>query len=80
MKYTQQIYEQHEKDIADLKGHAQIANHEMGFIKQDMSVVKTDIGWIKEMISKVDARGWFILSGVILAILIQILVAIYPHK
>lgn len=65
MQLQEYINDGVEKDIKNLYDHAKIANEEM-------AVIKTDISWIKMILEKVDLRTWFILSGVILSILVQI--------
>ena len=34
--------------INELHKHAEISNNEVGKIKEDIAIIRTDIGWIKE--------------------------------
>ena len=67
------INEETKRDINALYKHADIAN-------QEMATIKSDVGWIKEVmekweirLEKLDERLWLILGGVVLTILVEIL-------
>jgi len=57
------------KNVAD---SLLVSNHEMGAIQSSMSVVQTDIAWIKGALEKTDNRTWYILSAIVVGTLIQI--------
>jgi len=41
-----------EKQIKELGGHAEIANKEMGHLKNDVGIIKNDIKWIRKALDK----------------------------
>lgn len=59
------INEEYKEMLVNHEKRLDIANSEMG-------VVKNDVAWIKGIIEKLDLRVWLILSGIILTILLQI--------
>ena len=72
------------EDIEKLYDHAKVANHEMGIIKIDISVIRNDVNWLKEtqakqldIIDKIDTRGWWILGSVVLGIFTTILFMLF---
>ncbi len=62
----------YEDAIEELKAHAKVSNEEMGQVQQHLSVLETDMKWIKDTVQKVDARMWLILGTIILGIVMQI--------
>ena len=38
--------------IKDLEGHAEVANREMGVVKETLGVIQTDIKWLKDGFNK----------------------------
>ena len=61
-----------EEDIQQLFSHADIANREVGLIQKDISILKNDIAWIKDLVNKLDTRTLAIISMLILGIVTQI--------
>lgn len=64
-RYQENMNRMMQKQIDELKKHAEVANEEM-------LVIKTDIGWIKDFLKKVDNRAWAILGTTILGFLTSI--------
>ncbi len=69
---NKKINQDNTKEIVDIKevlkshaAHLLIANEEM-------SVIKNDIIWLKEIVKKIDDRTWYILVSIIVAVFIQI--------
>jgi hypothetical protein len=60
------LQEENAKDIEKLYDHARIANEEMG-------VIKNDIAWIKEMVEKIDAKFWWIITAIIAGVVIPLI-------
>ena len=75
-KQQGETLQNHRKDIKELYEHARVANEEMGAIKIDIEVLKTDISWIKSTIGNVDSRVWWILGTVVIGIFAQILIGV----
>ena len=79
---------QNSEDIVRLYDHEKIANHEMGVIKGDISLIQKDVQSIKEHVTwvksayedmkeqfeKVDSRTWYILTAIIIGFLATIAV------
>lgn len=68
-----------QRDIDRLYDHANVANKEMGIIKESIGVIKrtqgvieNDICWIKRKVDKLDGRIWWILGTVIVGVLLII--------
>jgi len=61
------LNEENRRDIERLFDHAEVANREMG-------VIKNDIGWIKRKLEKVDNRNWWILGTVLVGIGLQVII------
>lgn len=53
--------------------HIETINREMGEVKTEIEWMKTQMIDLKDYIKKVSDRTWWILSGVILTVLIEIL-------
>ena len=67
MPYHRRKTDQQE-DIEKLYDHAKIANEEMG-------VIKTEITWIKDSLTKVETRSWYILATIIMGFLATIAIS-----
>ncbi len=63
--------------LKDQAGHIEILNRESGELRDAQIKANVDISWIKEQLDKIESRTWFIISGIILSIIIQILFNIY---
>ena len=71
---SQEDFNRDQKEInKELFRHADIANEEMGTIKISVGKIETDISWMKGEISTLSNKTWFIITGVILSIVVQIL-------
>ena len=44
--------EQVQQQINELHKHAETSNFEVGKIKEDIAIIRTDIGWIRDEINK----------------------------
>jgi hypothetical protein len=53
-------------DITDVWGHIETINREMG-------EVKTDCSWLKEKLNSIETKLWFLVSGVLITIAMEIL-------
>lgn len=53
-------------NMADVWGHIETINREMG-------EVKTDCVWLKEKLNSIETKLWFLVSGVLITIAIEIL-------
>ena len=76
MKNGKKLQEHLNKDLREdvnrLYSHADVANKEMGQVKEHLSSIKTDLEWIKKSIEKVDTRSWLILATIVTGFVIQI--------
>lgn len=53
------------KDIDNLYSHAEIANKEMGQIKTDIAIMKSDYKLLKDQVEAVDNKQWAIIALII---------------
>lgn len=72
MEDQKQINKDVQAQIVQLGKHAEVANKEMGLIQKDIEWIKLVIGKMDKNIERVDARGWAILTAIILGFLISI--------
>lgn len=49
---TEEKIREHDESIAELKGHAEVANKEMGEVKETLGELRTDVKWIKRILDK----------------------------
>ena len=74
MNEQEHINKDHDEEIEELKNHARVANEEMGLIKQDIAILKTDMAWVRDAFKTMDARVWWILGSIIGMGLLQIII------
>ena len=78
-EYQDQINERQTEINEKVSKHLEIANQEMGAIKEDIAEIKVHVNWIREIYDswekrwdKLDNRIWLILSTIIIGFLISI--------
>ena len=49
---------------------------EINSLKIDVAMIKTDVGWLKDVVKRVDQRLWYVLASVIGMGLLGILAAV----
>ena len=45
-------------------------------VLERLAALEEDVKWLKWMVKRLDARLWFIVAGVIISVLIQVLMAV----
>ena len=45
----------------------------METLSRDVAILQTDMKWVKEIVSKLDRRTWFIVTGIVITILITLI-------
>ena len=45
-------------------------------VLERLAALEEDVKWLKWMVKRLDARLWFIVAGVIVSVLIQVLMAV----
>ena len=45
-------------------------------VLERLAALEEDVKWLKSMVNRLDARLWFIVAGVLMSILIQVLAAL----
>ena len=66
------INEEVEQTLTAHTESLKVANHEMGLVHERLSMVEVNVGWVKNLLEKVDLRVWVVLTGIIVVILTQI--------
>lgn len=61
-----------QKDIEKLYNHAEVANKEMGLIRNDIEWIKDKFLALEKRFDKLDERNWWILATIILGTLVSI--------
>lgn len=59
------------------KGHIETLNREMGVVQTKVEYLEETCNRIENRIDKIDKRVWWILGGVVVGILMNILIALY---
>lgn len=72
------------KNLRDVWKHIEITNEELGSVKSDVAVMKSDIKWVRETMDEIDVRIdttntrlWWILGTVIVLNVVAIAIRIY---
>ena len=60
------------EELNEVRRHIEVTNHEMGIVQQDMAANKEALRTIKDNVKSLDSRIWFIVTGVILVIGMEI--------
>ena len=60
------------EELEKVWAHIAKYNDEMGGVQQDVAVMRTKIALIEKTVDKLDQRSWYIATGIILTIGIQI--------
>jgi len=62
--------------LAEIWNHIETTNSELGKVKEDIAILKTDLKWVKESVDSLDKKQWYIITGIVIVILTEILLKV----
>jgi len=64
------------RSLSEVWNHIEVTNTEMSKVKEDIAVLRNDVKWIKESVDSISKKQWYMITGVVIAILVEILLKV----